>query len=745
MSIYGASGSNPGTRIGSSLTGTIDSDAGQTTYTASGITLNGATTYFVHVCKSGTGQRHIDSTSSNTQTGSTGWTIADEHLWTNDGTTWSTLSGNYSFKMTLNATAALTTTLTATSITPNSATLTLTNNSAAWYYKSTVSGSTCSASQASTVTMVSLTSLSTNTSYTYKAYSDSGCATAIASVTFKTQLLIDNSLNPPRKTNGLWRVRYGTNAAVDRVGSPRPDYMGPLSYTVQEGGKLWGRAMTNRLELGLCDGGATVEFGWYKSTAMTVRVGRAWSVQSTILGGPGTLPNNPASIPMPGPTDHYMEVPNAEAGTYMALARCKKGNVYSGAIHLMRDGHGHVIINPAGGVGRGNPQEELTVALSVSPNPVDEGSPVTVTATLSSPAPQQMVFPVTISPGTTGDGDIGTLGSITIAAGESSGAGQITTASDDGNVSHDEFIVGLDTSRLPSGVTAGQTTSVTVTITDSSAPQRQQGPQRAPDPVTNIAVTHNGSSLMVTWDAPERATHYDVTYSGNGANARGAWNRAGTSLRITCDVRTGYEGQHCISGSSIYTVAVRARNGVGESGWTNSAPSQPPSPPSPVRNIVVTHNGDRLTVTWDGPAEATHYDVTYYRQDTKVNARAAWNREGTSLTITCDVREDYKDQNCIDSGATYTVGVRARNGVGSSPWRESDPAVLLPPAQATIWLTTPGPGQIELLVVRPARTVGYEVQDEDGQAAATAAAARGARRRQRPTPTWRNTRPTASR
>ena len=57
VSIYGASGSNPGTRIGSSLTGTIDSDAGRTTYTASGITLNGATTYFVHVCKSGTGQR----------------------------------------------------------------------------------------------------------------------------------------------------------------------------------------------------------------------------------------------------------------------------------------------------------------------------------------------------------------------------------------------------------------------------------------------------------------------------------------------------------------------------------------------------------------------------------------------------------------------------------------------------------------------------------------------------------------
>ena len=60
----------------------------------------------------------------------------------------------------------------------------------------------------------------------------------------------------------------------------------------------------------------------------------------------------------------------------------------------------------------------------------------------------------------------------------------------------------------------------------------------APDPVANIRVTHNGSSLTVNWDAAARATHYDVTYYNinNGQNARAAWNRAGTSLTITCDV-----------------------------------------------------------------------------------------------------------------------------------------------------------------------------------------------------------------
>ena len=49
VSIHAASGSDPGSKIGSNLTGTISSTAGDTTYTASGITLNGRTTYFMRV------------------------------------------------------------------------------------------------------------------------------------------------------------------------------------------------------------------------------------------------------------------------------------------------------------------------------------------------------------------------------------------------------------------------------------------------------------------------------------------------------------------------------------------------------------------------------------------------------------------------------------------------------------------------------------------------------------------------
>ena len=188
----------------------------------------------------------------------------------------------------------------------------------------------------------------------------------------------------------------------------------------------------------------------------------------------------------------------------------------------------------------------------------------------------------------------------------------------------------------------------------------------APDAVASIQVTHNGRSLTVSWEAPARATHYDVTYSGGGVNARAAWNRSGTSLTITCDSR---DGTNCVTPGTAYTVGVRVRNSAGASAWADSAATPLPSAPDAVTNIQVTHNGSSLTVSWDASARATGYDVTY--SGGGVNARAAWNRAGTSLTITCDSRDG---TNCVSSGTTYTVGARALNAGGESAWRDSAPA-----------------------------------------------------------------------
>lgn len=48
------------------------------------------------------------------------------------------------------------------------------------------------------------------------------------------------------------------------------------------------------------------------------------------------------------------------------------------------------------------------------------------------------------------------------------------------------------------------------------------GPVPPPDAVgaSTIAVAHNGDSLTVSWDAPSRATCYDVTFNDGHIDAR---------------------------------------------------------------------------------------------------------------------------------------------------------------------------------------------------------------------------------
>ena len=113
--------------------------------------------------------------------------------------------------------------------------------------------------------------------------------------------------------------------------------------------------------------------------------------------------------------------------------------------------------------------DDATVSLSASPNPVPEGQSVTVTATLSAAASRSVSIPLTVADGTSEPTDRGTLASIRISSGRTSGTGRIATRQDDD--SDDEtFTVSVDAARLPATVTAGSPTSVEVTIDDDDTP-----------------------------------------------------------------------------------------------------------------------------------------------------------------------------------------------------------------------------------------------------------------------------------
>ncbi len=113
---------------------------------------------------------------------------------------------------------------------------------------------------------------------------------------------------------------------------------------------------------------------------------------------------------------------------------------------------------------------QTAVTLSASPNPVREGSSVTVTATLSHALSSQAVIPVTLTNNSAESTDYGTLSSITINSGSTSGSGTIST-NHDTDEDNETFTVALDTANLPSGVTAGSPSSVQITIRDDEGTQ----------------------------------------------------------------------------------------------------------------------------------------------------------------------------------------------------------------------------------------------------------------------------------
>ena len=197
------------------------------------------------------------------------------------------------------------------------------------------------------------------------------------------------------------------------------------------------------------------------------------------------------------------------------------------------------------------------VSLSASPNPVEEGSPVTVTATLSSALASNVTIPLTLSSGMAEDDDYGSLSSITINSDSTTGTGTVTT-SQDADFDNETFTVALG--NLPSSVTAGSPSAIEITITDDDAPNRvptvsascnpcRMGPgeevhlaARASDP--------DGDALTYAWSAPTGR------FTGPVDEAETRWEAPNKIGRVTIRVQVS-DGQ---DGTSSATVSIEVAN-----------------------------------------------------------------------------------------------------------------------------------------------------------------------------------------
>ena len=191
VAIYPDSSGKPGSSARTTLSGSNPTGAGQYTFTCStNCGLAAGTSYHVVLTAPGAGSANAyewektNSASETRQPSDNGWTIDGADLDTGSGWVAET-----SFYGKFRVTALPNPSLTAPSLTLTSATLSLANYGDAWWYKRTVPTGydTCHRVAAGT-TSVTLDDLTTKTSYTYKAYSKTGCNNAdeIMTTTFTT-------------------------------------------------------------------------------------------------------------------------------------------------------------------------------------------------------------------------------------------------------------------------------------------------------------------------------------------------------------------------------------------------------------------------------------------------------------------------------------------------------------------------------------------------------------------------------
>ena len=305
------------------------------------------------------------------------------------------------------------------------------------------------------------------------------------------------------------------------------------------------------------------------------------------------------------------------------------------------------------------------VGLAVAPNPVPEGSSVTVTATLTAALSEAVTIPLTLTAGTAEVGDYGPLGSIRISGGAISGTGTITTVAD-ADTDDETFTVALDAS-LPSTVEAGSPDSVEVTITDGTIPT--VGLAVAPNPVpegSSVTVTATLTAalseavtipLTVTRGTSEAGDHGTL---GNIRISSGATSGTGT-ITTAADADTDDETFTVALGSLPASVGAGSPRSVAVTiNDTTTTPTltldadREPSEDGPEVTVTATlstpapANGTTVTLTVSGTATRdTGPGGDYTLSSTSISIAAG----ATAGTVTITVIDDADD----DDGETIVL------------------------------------------------------------------------------------------
>ena len=325
-----------------------------------------------------------------------------------------------------------------------------------------------------------------------------------------------------------------------------------------------------------------------------------------------------------------------------------------------------------------------TVRLSASPNPVTEGSPVTVTARLSSTLSSSVTIPVTLTDGSAEDGDYGSLSSITISSGSTSGTGTITTAQDS-DTDDETFTVALG--NLPSSVTAGSPSSVTVRISDDDG-----GGTTPTTPTVSLSVSptsvDEGDAVTVTATLSaalssnvripltlSHGTAEDGDYGSLSSITISSGSTSGTGTIATAqDSDTDDETFTVALGNLPSSVTAGSPRSVRVTINDDDGGTSAPTTLTLSHDRAPTEGGDAvtLTATLNRAAPATGTTVTLttsgtatrntdYRLSSRTITIAGGETEGTAtITVVDDAEDDDAETIVLDTTSVNPVLTAAR-------------------------------------------------------------------------------------
>ena len=524
--------------------------------------------------------------------------------------------------------------LAASAVEDDTATLTITNYTTAWYTKYTAPATpagTCSSVVAAGTATAALTGLAGNTSYTYKAYSDSGCATELTStgVQFLTK--------PSKPTYLLAYTGQGSgNLRIISLWSGGCGALTGWEYTTDDG-STWNtitstNGLLNHVVTGLSNGTSyTFKVRAVNDTGAGPASDASFSVAPVepTLTASGVTHNSATLTIRNYILDWYYNYTSPQGGTTCSFAYGSDSGTVTAA--------------PTGLAG--NTSYTFKAYSDSSCTSANELASEMFLTTPSQPSKPSV--------------SIGS-GKLTISSSVSGGSGALSKwqyTTDDGTNWKDISTTSTTLSHTVTGLTDGTSYTFKVRAVNAAA-DGVSGGGTSPESAASAATAPQTATLAANNVMATTATLAITDYSGNWYYKRTAPNpSAGTCVAVT-GIGTPDARLSDLSPGTSYTFKAYSDNTCDTELTSDATDAEFLTRPGQVSGVTVIASNRSLSVSWTAPSgTVTGYTVQWKSGSGEYDTTNQATSTGTSYTISG-----------LTNDTQYTLRVAAKNATGDGAW-----------------------------------------------------------------------------